>query len=97
MRIVAGPRADHRSRFHGTRTVASRCGLTRSIPLAAATRDRGAQFSSPDAFGGVTRASERHRANSRKKARPRLLARLLMSVRDARVLLFFCALLAREI
>ena len=27
MRIVAGPRADHRSRFHGTRTVASRCGF----------------------------------------------------------------------
>ena len=27
MRILAGPRADHRSRFHGTRTVASRCGF----------------------------------------------------------------------
>ena len=27
MRILAGPRANHRSRFHGTRTVASRCGF----------------------------------------------------------------------
>lgn len=46
MRIVAGVHAEDRSRSRGTRTVASRCGFEAkdTVPLAAATRDRGAHF-----------------------------------------------------
>ena len=61
MRILAGPRANHRSRFHGTRTVASRCGFEAKDTSRRDAR-RGAQSSS--SVGVTARGFLRPRAGA---------------------------------
>ena len=54
MRILAGPRANHRSRFHGTRTVASRCGFE-AKDISRRDARQGAQSSSSVGVPGFLR------------------------------------------